>query len=148
MITIENGGPAFPVENRTDLSWPSGKPPIGMSIRDHFAGQTISAYIVSATDDIDWQMVARMAYTAADAMLAERSKVPVNPLQRELDEAKAQVAHLESLRPFWAKGFSSDSIAAQTTITALRRLWDMLGVSNQTMACIRLKELLAREPLV
>lgn len=56
---------------------------------------------------------------------------------------QAQIDALELLRPHWAKGYSSDSIAAQTTITALNQIWSILGVDNQTAAMDRLRQLTA-----
>jgi hypothetical protein len=49
---------------------------------------------------------------------------------------------LEELRPVWAQGWSTDSIAAQAAASALSDLWAMLGVKNQTDAVERLKELI------
>lgn len=63
---------------------------------------------------------------------------------RSADTVAALQAHidaLESLRPHWAKGYTSDSIAAQTTITALNQIWSILGVDNQTAAMDRLRQL-------
>ena len=44
------------------------------------------------------------------------------------------VAALESLRPHWAQGYSSDSLAAQSSSAALSQIWTELGVDNQTDA--------------
>lgn len=50
-------------------------------------------------------------------------------------------ATLEALRPVWAQGHSSDSIAAQANARALAELWKILGATNQTQACSRLNYL-------
>jgi hypothetical protein len=63
-------------------------------------------------------------------------------LDRLVSELKAKNKVLESLRPHWAKGYSSDSVAAQSTTNALNQLWVMLGVSNQTQAVEKLAELI------
>jgi len=57
----------------------------------------------------------------------------------ELDAAHRRIATLEMLRPHWAQGYTSDSIAAQTATAALAQLWGLLEVDNQTdaMAAIR-----------
>jgi hypothetical protein len=57
--------------------------------------------------------------------------------------ANKSVDALESLRPLWAQGHTSDSEAAQANSIALAGLWKMLGVDNQTAACQRLRELLS-----
>jgi hypothetical protein len=55
---------------------------------------------------------------------------------------------LEMLRPVWAQGWTTDSIAAQCSSAALTQLWGLLGVVNQTEAATKLRGLvLAREPL-
>lgn len=43
-----------------------------------------------------------------------------------------------SMRPQWAKGYSSDSVAAQVTSSALHQIWDLLGVKDQTQAVSKL----------
>jgi len=46
----------------------------------------------------------------------------------------SEITALENLRPHWAKGYSSDSVAAQTVTAALSQLWGILGAANQTEA--------------
>ena len=60
-----DGGPAFPVP---DLAWVNGK---GMSLRDWFAGQALSATIQRGyyTESRD---IAVRVYQIADAMLKAR----------------------------------------------------------------------------
>lgn len=53
-----------------------------------------------------------------------------------------EIAALESLRPHWAQGYSSDSVAAQASTAALSQLWDMLKVKSQTDAVQCLQALL------
>jgi hypothetical protein len=60
-------------------------------------------------------------------------------------DLQAKIDALERLRPHWAMGFTSDSIAAQTTISALNQIWSMLGVDNQTAAMDRLRQLTGAE---
>ena len=57
-------------------------------------------------------------------------------------DAKVAKQALEDLRPHWAKGYSSDSIAAQVTTAALSGLWKLLKVDNQTAAMMKLQELI------
>lgn len=61
--------------------------------------------------------------------------------QAEIDALKAHVEALESKRPLWAKGFSSDSVTAQIFADALIELWGLLGVYNQTGAVEKLKRI-------
>ena len=56
-----------------------------------------------------------------------------------------EVETLEKFRPHWAKGFTSDSIAAQAHLSATVGLWDALGVENQTEAMQRIRDLIAME---
>ena len=77
----------------------------------------------------------------------------IRPIQ-ELIEASAEVARtaeqrafraetlLEVLRPVWAQGHSTDSEAAQAHGNALSEIWQKLGVTDQTAAMARLRELL------
>lgn len=61
-----------------------------------------------------------------------------------LREALAAIEGLEAMRPHWAKGYSSDGIAAQVTCAALNQIWSLLGVDNQTAAMQRLRELVSQ----
>lgn len=58
-----------------------------------------------------------------------------------LDAAKKKIEALEQLRPVWAQGYTSESAAAQAYSGALTTLWNLLGVSNQTQAVLRLESL-------
>jgi len=58
---------------------------------------------------------------------------------------KAQEARYEKLRPHWAKGYSSDSVAAQSKLNAMLELWDLLEAANQTQAVAKLKELIKKK---
>jgi len=51
---------------------------------------------------------------------------------------------LEQLRPVWAKGHSSDSVAAQVSYSALTEIWKILGVTNQTEAIQKLEKLVEK----
>ncbi|MEP2533526.1 hypothetical protein [Shimia sp.] len=57
------------------------------------------------------------------------------------DRLAAEVATYEQLRPVWAEGWTSASIAAQSSTAALAQLWSLLGAQNQTQAVAALKEL-------
>lgn len=70
----------------------------------------------------------------------------VTELEAENARLRRQVAALESLRPHWAEGHSSDSAAAQTKTSALAQVWSLLGVENQTDAMIALRSLAASAP--
>lgn len=60
----------------------------------------------------------------------------------KLAKVEGQLAAVERLRPMWAQGHSTDSVAAQVSAAALTSLWDLLGVGNQTSAVVKLKQLL------
>jgi len=63
----------------------------------------------------------------------------VNRTSRLEEEVEA----LESLRPHWAQGYTSDSQAAQASTAAKSEMWDLLEVDNQTEAMMKLKRLSA-----
>lgn len=65
----------------------------------------------------------------------------VGTLRSDNRQQKGWIAMLEALRPFWAKGYSSDSVAAQASTGALSEIWRILGVSDQTQAMQKLREL-------
>lgn len=134
---MRDGGPAFPGD---DGPYTGNS---GMTLRDWFAGQALAGMLNSkALAHLRTETQANAAYGYADAMIAARNEQEPNPLKAELDEAKARIEHLESLRPHWAQGYSTDSIAAQTATSALVSIWKMLGVENQTSAMARLRQLL------
>lgn len=146
MTATNDGGPAYPVippQDEHGIGGASGYPypDSGMSLRDHFAGQALSGCL----DGRDPKHAASVCYALADAMIAAREAYTINPLQAELDQARAQVESLESLRPHWAQGYSSDSIAAQSATSALSDIWQILGVQHQTAALDRIRKLLELE---
>jgi len=61
----DDGGTAFPVTRPA--------PHVGMTLRDYFAGQVLANAAIAPYIDQGSQ-VSRLAYTIADAMLAERQK--------------------------------------------------------------------------
>lgn len=69
----KTGGPAYPV---ADL----GKTQeLGLTIRDHFAGQALIGYLTATGEGWDQgrnnpEMVAEWCYQNADAMITERAK--------------------------------------------------------------------------
>ena len=75
----DNGGPAFPCDGgRTVMSGNAMHktlPSDGMNLRDYFAAKAmqgmLSAPVLASSDQF---MLARDAYTVADAMLLERAK--------------------------------------------------------------------------
>ncbi len=67
------------------------------------------------------------------------------PMLWEAMSLHQKLEDMERLRPLWAQGYSSDSVAAQATSAALTQIWGVLGVSNQTQAMERLRELTGDE---
>lgn len=61
-------------------------------------------------------------------------------LLNDKHELERKVAALESLRPMWAQGFTSDSQAAQTWCSATKQLWEILDVCSQTDAVQKLRK--------
>lgn len=76
MPKIDDGGPAFPApgvyldENITPRCVENGES--GLSLRDWFAGQVLSAFTGERIVDAD--ALARTCYRLADAMLAARKQ--------------------------------------------------------------------------
>lgn len=62
-------------------------------------------------------------------------------LKDEKEKLEAQVKDLVAMRPQWAQGYSTDSIAAQSKAIALQQVWDALKVSSQTMCMAQIKHL-------
>ncbi|NVM42804.1 hypothetical protein HWX16_21050 [Ochrobactrum intermedium] len=76
----------------------------------------------------------------------ERRMMPVvsqHQSEQLLAEQDKTITALEKLRPHWAQGYSSDSIAAQTAVAALSQLWGIIGASNQTEAVEKAKGIVA-----
>jgi len=61
--------------------------------------------------------------------------------EARIKKLEDELSHLEEMRPFWAKGYSSDSVAAQTATGALSDIWRCLGVKDQTACMYALEEL-------
>lgn len=76
-----------------------------------------------------------------DARFADLCGEAADALEPALREAQ-KVPHLEAMRPNWAKGYSSDSIAAQCSANALSSLWELLGAKDQTEAAEKLRQAL------
>lgn len=76
MSKRDDGGPAYPCD--PDKFWSyKGEPnseAMGMSLRDYFAGQALAGLVVGDEGGTYHQQNAAMAYSLADAMIAERSK--------------------------------------------------------------------------
>lgn len=72
MTKPNDGGPAYPtvVSHWNGATIDRGP---GMSLRDWFAGQALANPKICG-DGSAWEVDARAAYAAADAMLAERDK--------------------------------------------------------------------------
>ena len=78
---MKDGGSAFPVLDSIcygDGVWRLDCRDFGMTLRDYFAGQAISgqATLVRFGCKSDAEIAAVTAYQIADAMLAEREKIP------------------------------------------------------------------------
>lgn len=87
---------------------------------------------------------------ALPLLLAVQEIAPGTYKISALVEAEQRIANLEAelealreLRPVWAQGYSSESIATQAPADALAQIWAALDVENQTQAAIRLGALVA-----
>ncbi|AEY69724.1 hypothetical protein V19_55 [Brucella phage V_19] len=77
-------------------------------------------------------------YTFYNAQDVDDTVARLNSKIRELESS---IESLQSMRPHWAKGYTSDSMAAQGQTAALSQIWSYLGVDNQTDAMQKLREL-------
>lgn len=86
------------------------------------------------------------------AQARDALRASVSPVENYIETAEAIICELrlgleqqkqytERMRPHWAMGYSSDSEAAQTAISALSAVWEMLGVKNQTDCMGKLRAL-------
>lgn len=152
-----HGGAAFPFERLVGdavVSWP------GMTVRQFYAAHAVGHIMADAMRHneelmkrseagwlVDMSEVAQKAFILADAMIKASDQETANDRRvRELQENIAKLEEtLETLRPVWAQGHTSDSMAAQANGTALASLWRLLGVTDQTAAAERLRWLLDME---
>lgn len=65
----------------------------------------------------------------------------IEKLSNEIISLHDSLQTLEACRPHWAKGFTSDSMAAQAYMTSTIEIWSFLGAENQTQAMQILNEL-------
>lgn len=63
------------------------------------------------------------------------------PMLWEAMSLHGELEALRDLRPLWAQGYTSDSVAAQASAAALSQIWKALGVSSQTEAMERIRQL-------
>jgi hypothetical protein len=77
-MSANNGGPAFPsIRFERVADYAIGETEGGMTLRDYFAGQALSAAItIGLAADLKEKEVATMCYDFADAMLAAREVTP------------------------------------------------------------------------
>lgn len=74
MSKRDDGGPAYPIPDERDPVTGEGimQGSPGMSLRDYFAGQALAGLVVGDEGGTYHQQNAAMAYSLADAMIAER----------------------------------------------------------------------------
>ena len=76
MITLNDGGPAFPVGSG-DM-----RDPVGMTLRDYFAAKAMQAFVRTLCDKDQMQdrevgdLIATLSYIQADAMINARKPTP------------------------------------------------------------------------
>ena len=74
--------------------------------------------------------------------IVETVSIPLDAYLRMQRKHERDIAALESLRPLWAQGYTSDSVAAQCASSALASIWAILKVDNQTETMQKLRQLL------
>ena len=82
-----------------------------------------------------------LAQLPSQAQIAANCSKIIREYQRKIADLEHSNIALETLRPLWAQGYSSDSVAAQASSNALAEIWEILGVNNQTDAMEKLREL-------
>lgn len=129
-------GSAFPI------MCPEGLLEGGMTKLEYYAAKAMQPLIASAFagdgGDLTLDDVARKAFLMATAMVNASDQAKVVAVS-EVEQLNRKVEALESLRPIWAQGYTSDSMAAQSSGNALAAIWEFLGVDNQTDAMARLR---------
>lgn len=71
MITLNDGGPAFPSTITDDSLHVAG-----MSLRDYFAAKAMQGLMASPSDPASEEIAAEWSYKVADAMLEARKPTP------------------------------------------------------------------------
>lgn len=75
MSARDDGGPAFPAPHLGEMQFGDPTAYSGMSLRDHFAGEAMSALVAGSTCNEAHgaaDLIATIAYTMADAMIRAR----------------------------------------------------------------------------
>lgn len=67
-------------------------------------------------------------------------------LQRKNSDLRRELSVLREMRPQWAQGYTSDSVAAQISSVSLQEIWDRLGATSQTDCILRLDALIKAAP--
>lgn len=112
-----------------------------MPIRDFYALEIIKGIVARDQTHHPTTQVSQ-AYDVADALLKFQAGEnalrdhEMAALRKRAEEAERT---LEILRPAWAQGWTSDSVAAQASATALGEIWNLIGVKDQTAAMARLR---------
>ena len=73
MSTIDNGGPAFPLQSIGPDFAPGYA---GMTLRDYFAAKAMQGLMASPSDPASEEIAAEWSYKVADAMLEARKPTP------------------------------------------------------------------------
>lgn len=90
----------------------------------------LKADMINMGERIEWGSETALMSEAADE---------IERLEEKINELEVSNKYLEEMRPHWAKGYTSDGVAAQTSFGSLNALWELLGVNNQTDAVIKLR---------
>ena len=81
---------------------------------------------------VSWVIIEQCTHMSVSITITDEPGYRLIQLRPRCADLAQQIAYLESLRPHWAKGYTDDSIAAQTYLAALNQIYDALGVKTQT----------------
>lgn len=100
-MSVENP-PAFPAVCLDDPCHPESR--LGMTLRDWFAGQVVGQFARVAYESGDWsdELLSKLSYDLADAMLAERVKGQGGNAQ----PAMQHVAYFDDGKFEWMSGIA------------------------------------------
>lgn len=111
-----------------------------ISLRDEALKQTDFQSAVMLSHVIKW-----MHWHIENDVVINCSYGVLMQMKTEIASLKETISVLEKLRPQWARGYSSDSVAAQCATDALVSIFEILNVKDQTSAMTKLREMMGIE---
>ena len=105
------------------------------------ATEALEGIVVDPTWGLEHETYMRCRVALRKLKGDEVEYIRVDVHEARIKRLEDEISHLEEMRPFWAEGWSSDSVAAQTATGALSSIWRCLGVKDQTACMYALEEL-------